>query len=178
MDPRAKKTITALRTALFRLLKTTTVDDITVTGLCREAGINRRTFYLHYDNVLEVFNDYEDQLASRVRQTLMAPSTTETNLIATFDQIFDENLAGFTNLCFNHRQERLIQALNEMLFTTMLSIRSCQPLAQDIITMRYASSGIVDVYVYWINHQGDFSRQDLSKTVKRLVERNLDLNTN
>lgn len=42
MDPRAKKTITALRTALFRLLKTTTVDDITVTSLCREAGINRR----------------------------------------------------------------------------------------------------------------------------------------
>lgn len=175
MDPRAKKTIIALRTALFRLLETTTVDDITVTGLCREAGINRRTFYLHYGNVLEVFNDYEAQLSKRVSQTLMAPSTTETNLIATFDQIFDENLAGFTNLCLNHRQERLIQALNEMLFTTMLGIRSSQPSPQDVITMRYASSGIVDVYVYWINHQSDFSRQDLSTTVKRLVEQNLKL---
>ena len=40
-----------LQEGLLRLLETKRLDKISVTELCREAGINRATFYNHYDSL-------------------------------------------------------------------------------------------------------------------------------
>ncbi|KRM11174.1 TetR-like C-terminal domain-containing protein [Paucilactobacillus suebicus] len=172
MDPRTRKTKNLLLNGLFTLLKDKSIQDITVTALCKQAEVNRRTFYLHYDNIIEVFDDFESDLSLRVSNTLNAPSTTEANLVQTFDQIFDENLAGFKSLCMNHRQQLLLQHLDDMLFNVLLSSHSNHPNSQDIITMHYVSSGIVNVYIYWVNHQESFSRSELSKTFSKLVHEN------
>lgn len=173
VDPRVQLTQDKLRSGLFRLLKTKAVEDITVTALCQEAGINRRTFYLHYDNVIEVFTAYEDVLSARVHQALIAPHPRTKDLVATFNQIFDENLTGFSYLCLNNRQQRLLQDLQQMLFEVMLASRYHEPTPAAIVETRYVSAGIVNVYVYWVNHQDSFSRQALSATVSRLVHQNL-----
>ena len=40
-----------LQEGLLRLLETKTLDKISVTVLCRESGINRATFYNHYNSL-------------------------------------------------------------------------------------------------------------------------------
>lgn len=173
MDPRTKKTKQALLDGLFRLLKSKPIDELTVTQLSEESGINRRTFYLHYDNIIEVFNEYEAELSHRVNHILASPQFKVDNLVQIFDQIFDENLAGLTNPCINHRQQRLLQELDEMLFTVLLKSRTANPSPTDIITTHYTSSGIVNVYVYWVNNRNAFTRQQLSETMAKLVHTTL-----
>ncbi len=51
-----------LKEGLIRLLKEKPLDKISITELCREAGINRTTFYRHYelpkDVLMEMQSDY------------------------------------------------------------------------------------------------------------------------
>lgn len=65
--------------ALLQLLETKDYDYITVKEICEKAGVNRSTFYLHYETVdellreslsylLQKFNDkYDDCVKARIR---------------------------------------------------------------------------------------------------------------
>lgn len=50
-DKRAARTEKAIREAYFRLLGDIDYDKISVSALSREAGIDRKTFYLHYKSI-------------------------------------------------------------------------------------------------------------------------------
>ena len=45
MNPRLAKTKESLLEALIRMLEEVPLESITVSDLCKEAGINRTTFY-------------------------------------------------------------------------------------------------------------------------------------
>lgn len=48
MNPRLAKTKESLLEALIRMLENRSLDSVTVSDLCKEAGINRTTFYKYY----------------------------------------------------------------------------------------------------------------------------------
>lgn len=48
MNPRLAKTKESLLGALIRMLENRSLDSVTVSDLCKEAGINRTTFYKYY----------------------------------------------------------------------------------------------------------------------------------
>ena len=51
-----------LQEGLLRLLETKRLDKISVTELCREAGINRATFYNHYDSPQGLLTELEQKM--------------------------------------------------------------------------------------------------------------------
>jgi AcrR family transcriptional regulator len=50
-DPRSVRTVSALQAALRESLAVSSLDAVTVSSLCRAAGVQRTTFYTHYDSV-------------------------------------------------------------------------------------------------------------------------------
>ncbi len=54
VDTRIAKTREAIARAFLRLIEENEYPEITVTALAREAGISRKTFYLHYRSVDEL----------------------------------------------------------------------------------------------------------------------------
>ena len=54
MDARVRYTQMVIRSAFLELKKDEEKDKITVTDVCRKAGINRATFYKYYDNVSDL----------------------------------------------------------------------------------------------------------------------------
>ncbi len=48
-NARTQRSKAALKAAFLKLLKTREPKEIAVTELCRKAGLNRSTFYAHYD---------------------------------------------------------------------------------------------------------------------------------
>lgn len=68
MKPNQRITLTKrlLQETLLRLLETKPLDKITVTELCNESGINRTTFYRHYnvprDVLMEMQLDFNNKL--------------------------------------------------------------------------------------------------------------------
>lgn len=52
--------------AMLDLLKTKTMQDITVRELCDAAGVNRTTFYNHYNGVYEVMGEIEENFLTEL----------------------------------------------------------------------------------------------------------------
>jgi len=70
-DRRTLYTRRAVREALLSLLAGKEYADITIAGLCREAEINRGTFYLHYGNLREVLEELYDDVLGRMNHVLV-----------------------------------------------------------------------------------------------------------
>lgn len=65
-DRRAAYTRSVIKEALLALKRTAPFESITVSALCREAGIHRGTFYLHYRNTMEVLDELLDDALENV----------------------------------------------------------------------------------------------------------------
>ena len=70
MDRRVVRTRQQLRGALTELLKTKSVQDITVCELADKVDISRGTFYLHYKNVFDMLEKIEQEMLEELATTI------------------------------------------------------------------------------------------------------------
>ena len=63
--------------SMLRLLKEKELDKINVTELCRDAGVNRATFYRHYEIPRDVLIEIEKDLYYDLRQCVGLPQKQE-----------------------------------------------------------------------------------------------------
>lgn len=66
-----------LQDGLLRLLETKDMEKISVTELCKEAGINRATFYNHYDSPLALLGDIEEHIRQNLEEIATVPHCIE-----------------------------------------------------------------------------------------------------
>lgn len=66
-DARSQSSTHRIQEALAKLLRTTALARISVSDLAREAHVSRSTFYAHYDNVGDVYEELVEQVMADVR---------------------------------------------------------------------------------------------------------------
>lgn len=64
-----------LQEAITKLLSTKTLEQVSVSDICREAGINRGTFYAHYIDKYDFFDKQIDNLVVVLSRTILEPVT-------------------------------------------------------------------------------------------------------
>ncbi|HAJ53075.1 MAG TPA: TetR/AcrR family transcriptional regulator, partial [Lactobacillus sp.] len=64
---RVQYTVSQFKTALLQILETKALDDVTVTEICRQADLNRGTFYLHFQSPLALFEQIEIDLLTEIQ---------------------------------------------------------------------------------------------------------------
>lgn len=65
-DLRVTRTKTLLKDTLLFLLNEKKFEDISVSELTKLAGINRKTFYLHYSSTRDLLNEIQDELLTQI----------------------------------------------------------------------------------------------------------------
>ena len=65
-DQRIALTKRLLREGLLCLLSKTDLNKISVTQLCIESGVNRATFYRHYEEPRDILNDIKYEIFQEV----------------------------------------------------------------------------------------------------------------
>ena len=65
-----------LKESLLKMLKEKDLDTINVSELCREAGVNRATFYRHYAIPRDVLMEIQQDLFHQLRQQVNIPKST------------------------------------------------------------------------------------------------------
>ena len=78
-DQRVALTKRLLKEGLFRLLQTKDISKIGVTELCRESGINRATFYRHFEQPRDILNEVRHDLFCDIKRILNKRRTAEKN---------------------------------------------------------------------------------------------------
>ena len=72
-DLRVIKTKKGIHEALLRLLNKKPLTQIKVTELCKEATINRGTFYFHYEEVGDVFSEFFEEIIQDLKASYDEP---------------------------------------------------------------------------------------------------------
>lgn len=68
-DARVRFTKKVIRDAFLSLLREKSVKQITITELCRQAEINRATFYKHYRDAYDLLEQIETEVLNHLRKT-------------------------------------------------------------------------------------------------------------
>lgn len=76
-DLRVAVTKRMIKEALLRLLDTTPLDKIKISGLCEASGVNRATFYRHYDSLQAVLGEIESEFFHNMPRPVRQPKTVE-----------------------------------------------------------------------------------------------------
>ncbi|MFY0517917.1 TetR/AcrR family transcriptional regulator [Lysinibacillus sp. UGB7] len=72
-DLRVVKTKQALHNALLTLLGEKPLENISIAEICREAQVNRGTFYLHYDQKEKLFEEYFQEIMADLNNSYEEP---------------------------------------------------------------------------------------------------------
>ena len=67
---RVQYTVSQFKAALLQILATKSLDEVTVTEICRQADLNRGTFYLHFASPLALFEQIETDLLNEIQPYL------------------------------------------------------------------------------------------------------------
>src|SRR5471030_1141297 len=64
-DRRIGKTQKSIRDALMNLLEEKDVSQITIKELAENANINRKTFYMHFSSIDDIFDKIENEIIEK-----------------------------------------------------------------------------------------------------------------
>lgn len=105
-----------LKEGLLRLLETKQLDKINVTELCRESGINRATFYRHYEVPRDILNEMQMDFFEDVMKSFHYPLS-KNDIVSFFTNLYDHseqvklfikyNTEMDWSRIFNHLYDRL-----------------------------------------------------------------------
>ena len=178
-DKRLVRTKKAIIEALIELLSEKELTEITVTELAESAGINRKTFYLHYDKVDDIIEDFGEDIFTYtdcvLRRHIEANGRIDIDvLFSAINSAITENLEFFRTfvrsgtyrvfISSGMRSEyiRTLRANMEMYF--------CGGALLSPYVMEFLVSGVTAMYIKWLDTELPAeSLEDLSETAAALV---------
>ena len=97
-------TATLMNQALLALLEKKDVDFISVTEITKKAGVNRSTFYLHYDNVYELLQETIENLNKEFINSFDFKGLPEIKSTKSAFLIKEEYLIPYLNFCKKNKK--------------------------------------------------------------------------
>lgn len=168
IDPRIKRTKKLLKDSLKELmLKSDDYTDITIKELCDKAEINRRTFYLHYDDideiVLEIQDDFTKEFYERTKEYDHIKDVEP--VLSVFFDIHDENPIYEKIITSPHQdylreimRSRTVNRLDET--DKLKAIRKLDIVSQNIVEQFYHMAA-VSAYREWLRQRKMMPKKDV-----------------
>lgn len=174
MNRSSAKTKKLIKTAFAELLKEKKeLNKITVSELVKIADINRGTFYIHYDSIYGVAEDFEEEIL----QTLML-DTQEITSLHQLDLYFDnvinylkENEDLYKMLLSSKEPliflERIRHLINDKLYNALIlnsKVYKSNSLKFDI---SFFTDGIIYQVIRYFIYDIEYTLDDISKYMKK-----------
>lgn len=170
LDRRQIKTKKAIYAAFFELLKEKDMSKITISELARRAEIDRKTFYLHFDSVSDIYNELGSKMVGILKETI-----TDFGKNGLIDSAYA--LFMTVNEILNERLELLREIMKSNDFTAFI-FNVKDELCNEIIKMyekseygdsekfklkaEFIASGTVSMYLRWFKGETKLSMDELA----------------
>lgn len=168
MDKRIKNTTKSIKQALFRLLEEKPLSKITVTELCREAGVNRATFYLHYTDIYDLLDKIELSYVEEMRE-----NNTRLGIDGKVDFLWIVELikrhSDFYRITFmNNIHTRFMDEFHNELRTHYFKIFENRTTNEHMYTFEFLRGGVDFVIAKWINSGMKESTTEIARILREL----------
>ena len=175
-------TASLMNQALLELLEKKDIEFITVTEIARKAGVNRSTFYLHYDNIYELLEETLENLNKEFVTSFSDKNSIEIKSEKSAFLITDEYLRPYLSFCKKnkrvlklvHRKPHLFQ--NETVYRKMYDTifypaisQFVQEETQKVYNLEFFTQGVSGIIRKWIELDCVTDIEDLVGIIKACV---------
>ena len=170
MDKRVERTRSTIRETLLSLMGEKPVERITTTELCREANINRNTFYAHYGSPEDVLREVEDELVADVEQTLARAYVTGDVTLE-----LNRHVARHQELyraLWRCRSSRLKERAVDLVIVRSLGVWRGEGLSapsEGELFLRYAAQGSLAVVERWLYDGCRATPEEITELINRFT---------
>lgn len=177
-DRRVARTKAALTAALFELLAEKDFAKISITELARRADVDRKTFYLHYQSVDELLEEFYEERLRGLREALEREGVFRGNnldMVGFFRVLCGqvaEDMTLFRRLAqgtgYTYYMER-VRALLRTAIENYYRARGGQSEAELRLLGEFYAAAIMRTYLVWVKGELDMDETALAETVGKAV---------
>ncbi|MBQ9001654.1 MAG: TetR/AcrR family transcriptional regulator [Eggerthellaceae bacterium] len=174
-DKRVLRTRKAIINAFDKLVSNSDVEKITVSAIAREAGIDRKTFYSHYNSIDDLANHKTEEILERVIDALKRegegkPYIERVHIVLTeVNAILTTNISVYANIASRMSTDQVLERF-EQVGTTALSNAGFNPdFASDSqihMFLQFHVAGALSLYASWLRS----NRAEPIETVSEAIE--------
>ena len=177
-DARYIKTHNALRHTFEDLVQNADQKDITVSSITRAAGVNRRTFYLHYETVDDMYDELAleqaEALGVYIKQAAELHPGDMLYLVSGIIELICRNKPLHKRIICSDEYSRLFQKISSRLSEDpAVGTGGAQPSADPFfyrLTMESKSFTIMNSIRHWLAAEEPVSSEELARFIVSQIE--------
>ena len=174
MDKRVIKTKERIANALLKLMGEKSTSKITVSEITSIAQIERKTFYLHYSCINDVFIDLEEQikkeLVNEANKYINEPSNNITDIFNNLNTVILHNLQFFKAIMKNDSYSYVLHSFENILSDVIYKLADEKYNVKSSNLQYYAmfyAAGIVKLYTEWLKEETKITLEELTSITTR-----------
>ena len=175
IDKRVEKTRNSIITTFKEMIIEKDFKDITIKELAERANINRKTFYLHYNSIEELYNDLGTMLVSLIKEIIYEYSKdqkTPYQLFASINDIISEKLDLFKSIARNNDFSDFMLNIKDILSNELIKLYGKENTSASErfkLTAEFVASGTVAMYLRWLRGDAEISMDELALLAAEMI---------
>lgn len=173
-DPRTIRSREMFKKAVFSLLtEDNAISNLTVQKVAAKAGLNRTTFYLHYQDIQDLLTHITDEILHDLSNKIV-------DLIHAKDLSEKQQLTGLLDYLYTHRnyllalfktnqfEEQLFSLIKQLIETRRKNTTKDVP--DDYVTIDIKTASLVGIIMWWIKKGLHFSTDYIANQINLLYK--------
>jgi AcrR family transcriptional regulator len=176
IDRRITKTQQAIRKSFFDLLSHKKINEVTVADITKRADIARSTFYLHYEDVYDLYDQIINNLLSGLTNRfdrLYPASTLASNFKNLMQELINyvaEQKSFFQVLFKKDSENKLTNNLINLFTRRILKIEKItQANKQAYFEILFTVTGAINIFINWLMRDSDTVPYELSNILNQIL---------
>ncbi|EMN7727627.1 TetR/AcrR family transcriptional regulator [Bacillus thuringiensis] len=168
-DPRTLRSREMFKNAVYSLLQEeSTISNLTVQKIANEAGLNRTTFYLHYQDIqdllMQLTDEISNELSNKITALIHVSNLSEKQqLTQLLDYLYIHR--NYLSVLFNmnHFEEQLFLLIKKLVETRRNNSETELP--EDYVAIEIKTASLVGIIMWWIKNGLHFSSDYITNQI-------------
>lgn len=177
LDRRQIKTKKAIIRAFFELTKDKDMSKITITELAKKADIDRKTFYLHFNSVSDIYNELGRKVVDILKESIINSGMSDDHnaiygLFMTINEILAGKIDVLKDIARKNEFTEFVFCIKDIFCDELIRILGIDNLpnaSKYRLTAEFIASGTVSIYLSWLKDEVDISMDELAQLAGSMI---------
>lgn len=172
-DRRVRYTKMVLRESILDLLKEKTLNQISITELCKIADINRNTFYKHYNTPYDLIREMEDEMFTKLMDSIKDIDSVNSIILASCRALESDKKMSVIIFSETDSSNLLSKALSSFRNTDITAHKNGEAVIQQSLLEKiylFGEQGTIALMKDWVLGGFKESAESIAEIISYLIQ--------